>query len=167
MVICLERGTDLHMAQLVLLPHTVSGFSKILIGFTFLVPTHPGSTAKRAVCVCEQFAGRSVEATYRTHQRHTETGSCNVVIAIQWQLLADYKSTQHKQVKYCSVSLAWRKKTEPGNWLIHVHTEQWWWRRGDLAAVQWNKHYYYYYYYTTTIYRTLFQDNLGKPVPER
>jgi len=52
MVICLERGTDLHMAQLVLLPLTVSGFSKIQIGFTFLVPTHPGSTAKRAVCVC-------------------------------------------------------------------------------------------------------------------
>jgi len=33
MVICLERGADLHMAQLMLLPLTVSCFSKIQIGF--------------------------------------------------------------------------------------------------------------------------------------
>jgi len=31
------------------LPLTVSSFSKILIGFTFLVPAHPGSPGKRAV----------------------------------------------------------------------------------------------------------------------
>ena len=37
MVICLERGADLHMVQLMLLPLTVSCFSKIQIGFTFLV----------------------------------------------------------------------------------------------------------------------------------
>jgi len=35
MVICLERGADLHMAQLMLLQLTVSCFSKIQIGFTF------------------------------------------------------------------------------------------------------------------------------------
>jgi len=34
-VICLERGADLHMAQLIPLPLTVSCFSKIQIGFTF------------------------------------------------------------------------------------------------------------------------------------
>ena len=49
MVICLERGADLHMAQLMPLPLTVSCFSKIQIGFTFLVPAHPGSPGKRAV----------------------------------------------------------------------------------------------------------------------
>ena len=51
-VICLERCADLHMAQL---PLTVSCFSKIQIGFTFLVPAHPGSPGQRAikrVCVC-------------------------------------------------------------------------------------------------------------------
>ena len=48
-VICLERGVDMHMAQLMPLPLTVSCFSKIQIGFTFLVPTHPGSPGKRAV----------------------------------------------------------------------------------------------------------------------
>ena len=55
MVICLERDADLHMAQLMPLPLTVSCFSKIQIGFTFLVPAHPGSPGKRAfkcVCVC-------------------------------------------------------------------------------------------------------------------
>ena len=49
MIICLERGADLHMAQLMPLPLTVSCFSKIQIGFTFLVPADPGSPGKRAV----------------------------------------------------------------------------------------------------------------------
>jgi len=48
-VICLERGADLHMAQLMPLPLTVSCFSKIQIGFTFLLPVHLGSPGKRAV----------------------------------------------------------------------------------------------------------------------
>ena len=54
-VICLERGADLHMFQLIPLPLTVSCFSKIQIGFAFLVPAHLGSPGKMAVkwvCVC-------------------------------------------------------------------------------------------------------------------
>jgi len=47
MVICLELGADLHMAQLMPLPLTVSFFSKIQIGFAFLVPAHPGSPGKK------------------------------------------------------------------------------------------------------------------------
>ena len=47
-VICLERGADLHMAQLMPLPLTVSCFSKIQIGFTFLVLAHPGSPGQWA-----------------------------------------------------------------------------------------------------------------------
>ena len=63
MVICLERAADLHMAQLMSLPLTVSCFSKIQIGVTFLVPAHPGSPGQRAVkqvcvCVCVQFRVR-------------------------------------------------------------------------------------------------------------
>jgi len=49
MVICLERGVDLHTAQLMPLPLTVSCSSKIQIGFTFLVPADPGSPGKRAI----------------------------------------------------------------------------------------------------------------------
>jgi len=48
-VISLEQGADLHMAQLMPLPLTVSCFSKIQIGFTFLVLAHLGSPGKRAV----------------------------------------------------------------------------------------------------------------------
>jgi len=48
-VICLERSADLHTAQLMPLPLTVSCSSKIQIGFTFLVPAHPGSPRQRAV----------------------------------------------------------------------------------------------------------------------
>jgi len=52
-VICLKRGADLHIDQLMI---TVSCFSKIQIGFTFLVSAHPGSLGQRAVkrvCVCK------------------------------------------------------------------------------------------------------------------
>jgi len=48
-VICQELGANLHMAQLMPLPLTVSCFSKIQIGFTFLVPAHLGSPRKRAI----------------------------------------------------------------------------------------------------------------------
>ena len=56
MVICLEQGADLHMAQLMPLPLTVSCFSKVQIGFTFQVLAHLGSPRKRAIkraCVCK------------------------------------------------------------------------------------------------------------------
>ena len=49
MVICLERDADLHIAQLMPLPLTVSCFSKIQIDFTFLVLAHLGRPRKRAV----------------------------------------------------------------------------------------------------------------------
>jgi len=58
MVICLEQGADLHMAQQMPLLLTYSCFSKIQIGFTFLVPAHLGSPGQRAVkrlCVCVCF----------------------------------------------------------------------------------------------------------------
>jgi len=54
-VVCLERDADLHVAQLMPLPLTVSCSSKIHIGFTFLVLADPGSPRQRAVkqvCVC-------------------------------------------------------------------------------------------------------------------
>ena len=54
-VICLEWGAHLHMAQLMPLPLTVSCFNKIQIGFTFLVPAHlgsPGQWAVKRLCVC-------------------------------------------------------------------------------------------------------------------
>ena len=47
-----EQGADLHIAQLMPLPLTVSCFSKIQIGFSFLLLAHPGSPGQRAISVC-------------------------------------------------------------------------------------------------------------------
>ena len=54
MAICQERGADLHMAQLMPLPFTVSCFSKIQIGFTFLVLADPGRPGKGPLNVCRR-----------------------------------------------------------------------------------------------------------------
>ena len=70
MVICLERGAGLHMVQLMPLPLTVSCLSKIQIGFTFLVPAHPGSlgkTAVKRVCVCVCVCVRACYYVYLYH----------------------------------------------------------------------------------------------------
>jgi len=60
-VICLERDADLHRAQLMRLPLTVSCFSKIQIGFTFLYrPTRlvqEKGPLNGCVCVCNQHFG--------------------------------------------------------------------------------------------------------------
>jgi len=71
-VICLERGTDLHVSQLMPLPLTVSCFSKIQIGFTFLVSSHPGSPRQRAIkraCVCVYHVMHCI--WYISNKQHT------------------------------------------------------------------------------------------------
>ena len=53
MVICLERDADLHMAQLIPLPLTVSCFSKIQIGFYRAMLCIRGTShGPVSVCVC-------------------------------------------------------------------------------------------------------------------
>ena len=51
-IVCLEWDADLHMAQLMPLPLTVSCFSKIQTGFTFLVPVNLGSPGKGPLNGC-------------------------------------------------------------------------------------------------------------------
>ena len=58
-IIYLKQDADLHMVQLMPLPFTVSCFSKIQIGFIFLILAHLGSLGQKAVkhvcvCVCVQ-----------------------------------------------------------------------------------------------------------------
>jgi len=57
MVICLQRDADLHMAQLMPLQLTVSCFSKIQIGFTYLVSltwvVPEKGLLNGRVCVCD------------------------------------------------------------------------------------------------------------------
>ena len=70
-VICLGRGADLHMAQLMSLPLTVSCFSKIQIGFPFLVPAYLGSPGKRAV-IC----------VFNLPQKKTSSNCCSAALAV-------------------------------------------------------------------------------------
>ena len=65
MAICLERDADLHMAQLMPLPLTVCCFSKIQIGFTFLVPAYLDSPGKGLLngCVCVRACVRACVCT--------------------------------------------------------------------------------------------------------
>ena len=104
MVICLERG-----AHLMPLPLTVSCFSKIQIGFTFLVPAHPGSPGKRAVkrvcvcvcvcvyvCVCNNIVARSGHLP--AFQTHIPRG-CLVHLANT--LLTDEESARDHHVLAC------------------------------------------------------------------
>ena len=81
MVICLERGADLHMAQLMLLPLTVSCFSKIQIGFAFPVPAPRVVPEKRAVkrvcvsvcvCGCSKFSPGVARDRVAGESRHTQ-----------------------------------------------------------------------------------------------
>ena len=75
MVICLEQGADLHMAQLMPLPLTASCSSKIQIGFTFLVPADLGTPGKRAVkrvCVCVLFHLGPVEIKFEGKDHRLE-----------------------------------------------------------------------------------------------
>ena len=77
MVICLESGADLHMAQLMPLPLIVSCFSKIQIGFTFLVSAHPGSPGKGplngCVCVAEHLVSVHTNVTAVVSCRFADT----------------------------------------------------------------------------------------------
>ena len=57
--ICLERVENLHMAQLMPLPLTVSCFCKIQIDFTFLLS--PGRVAVKRVCVLLQLSQMAAE----------------------------------------------------------------------------------------------------------
>ena len=64
----------MHMAQLMPLPLTVSCFSKIQTGFTFLVPAHPGCPRQRAVkqvCVTG-LRMHTCLARYRTNARYPD-----------------------------------------------------------------------------------------------
>jgi len=75
-VICLERGADLHIFQLMPLPLTVSCFSKTQIGFAFLVPAHLGSPGKRAVkWVCVRVTSKKmiVSCTLCAWPKHCKT----------------------------------------------------------------------------------------------
>ena len=94
MVICLELGADLHIAQLMPLTLTVCCFSKIQIGFTFLVLAHLGSPGQRAVkrvcvftvtgrevvAVCDMLAALIFYFTYGIHHSKLNDGAASCYV---------------------------------------------------------------------------------------
>jgi len=108
-VICLERGANLHMAQRIPLPLTVSCFSEIQIGFTFLVPAHLGSPGQRAVkwvsgCVPIPIESPSV---------------CPFYVACSWPPCASVTSSIKLEIHNISQH---RQTTEPRPYNCHIHS---------------------------------------------
>ena len=98
-VICLDRDANLHMAQLMPLPLTVSCFSEIQIGFTFLVLAHPCSPRKRAVKrVC----------VYVLQERLLHMHACLMIRARMTRVVTYFQKTQ----LYVCLSTAGRNRTE-------------------------------------------------------
>ena len=99
MIICLEQGADLHLAQLMPLPLTVSCFSKIQIGSTFLVPAHLGSPGNGplngcvyvCVCVCVCGSGRRADGDSRVsvdvRRGATTLRTCSAEVSLYYALL--------------------------------------------------------------------------------
>ena len=67
MVVCMEQGADLRMAQLMPLALTVFCFSKIHIGSTFLVLAHPCGPGKKAIKHVCVYVGNTVLSASHTH----------------------------------------------------------------------------------------------------
>ena len=104
MVICLERSADLHMAQMMPLPLTVSCFSKIQIGFTFLVPAHLGSPRKRAVkrvCLCVCVLWQLNEARLLINNKNTCCKQRHAFVALYRKFLMNI------QPYFCGVIAVW------------------------------------------------------------
>jgi len=109
-VICRERGADLQlrMSQLMPLPLTLSCFSKIHIGFTFLVPAHldiPGKRAVKRVYVCwrqltflviTRLQFSRLSTIHITQQQQQQTGAGNT--RVQSTLLKLYLCEEYDVV---------------------------------------------------------------------
>ena len=107
-------------AQLMPLPLTVSCFSKIQIGFTFLVPAHPGSPGHRAVkrvcvCVCV-YIGKSSGQQDHYDLRHNDECWSEIIITCSF---IDFTNFDCILMLYGFLleffkNVCW---TSPGNWL--------------------------------------------------
>jgi len=84
---------QLHMAQLMPLPLTISCFSKIQIGFTFLVQAHLGSPGKGplngcvcvCVCVCDDVVPLLIANVFLQSADLFFATACFLKIRILWE----------------------------------------------------------------------------------
>ena len=131
-VVCLEQGADLHTAQLMPLSLTVSCFSKIQIGFTFLVPAHLGSPGKRAVkrvCVCALLPARSLLTSTSTF--HWEGASVLLnggayTVSVHCKINIKYAFNTFVIVSGMTLSASSLQNTVPLIPVNHKYREQLW-----------------------------------------
>jgi len=98
MVICLEQGADLHMAQLMPLPLTVSYFSKFQIGFTFLVLAHLGCPRQRAVKWMCVFVEESTDLIFTHSDKVTQNYACFLpVCKTVWRKYVFFAAVNRRQ----------------------------------------------------------------------
>ena len=109
MIICLERCADLHMAQLMPLPLTVSCSSKIQIGFTYLVPAYPGCPGKEAVVGCNVVVLTLVisEIVNSVQLQWCLLSSCNVV-CLSFVISYLASCVYHSDSPKCTAALGYR-----------------------------------------------------------
>ena len=127
MVICLERGADLHIAQLMPLPLTVSCFSKIQIDFSFLGSPGKGPL-NRCVCVCVSVLSSLLFPKFRKSTRNfpsypvhkqTTVAEANIQNIYYCKSNKIAKPTQHPTVtetgtEYCLKCLSKRQTLRLG-----------------------------------------------------
>ena len=102
MVICLERGADLHMAQLMPLPLTVSCSNKIQIGFTFwywltwVVPEKEPLNGCVCVCVCVFYRHLANVVQLRSPGGAVTYDVCNRILHYMTYFISATQSTHTK-----------------------------------------------------------------------
>ena len=153
MVICLEWGADLHMFQLMPLPLTVSCFSKIQIGFAFLVPAQlgtPGKMAVKRVCVCVCILlNTTIHSRIPWSMIRRELGRWNGRCWLPRQQHIPLRSPTHTS---CSLSTCtWHVTNIAGQWLsipfsvllMSVRQQQWqpkMWLQKSQRFTFWGNH---------------------------
>ena len=113
------------LAQLIPLPLTVSCFSKIQIGFTFLVPAHLGSPGQRAVkrvCVCGLY-----DCTVCRFTVGSQRISATILLTMQ-PTSSRKKQRRHLVEIPTRITSAWRVKERSVAWLRvrfdrYIHSE--------------------------------------------
>ena len=143
-VICLERGADLHVARLMPLPLTVCCFSKIQIGFAFLVLAHldsPRKMAVKRVCVCVCVCVNHNQTVFRptlTFSSLSETfvrRSCSILLAVLHIRKDGRRSVNwdngsytlsHRYDRFLAMSHHYLGKNWKKNWTTSSDEGLWW-----------------------------------------
>ena len=158
-VVCLERGADLHMAQLSPLPLTVSCFSKIQIGFTFLVAADlgsPGQMAVKRVCVwlrkqcqrywrtdhflqaVQQWIGLCCVCVQAANAEQRYQAWNIKTLTLHW-VLSVWSCSLVNGVIFSDICYLWTGYLPPSGFMstIHLHFELCVWPAAVLFSLQW------------------------------